>query len=494
VGGAGAARGVFRVPSGEASVESVAGSGTVAAAPTAAVPAGDRIPDFSSRPADVVLAGGEQPKAPARAPAPCPGEDLTIPACVKHGQRSGLDRLKVPPPAPPGLLAPLRQPDPVVAAAPPAATSAPVAAAPAPAASSVEATPPPPSVAAAPPPPATSPGDPDGDLVAVAPAAVPPTAPIVAPPPVSDVATSSATPSPEPAAEPTAPGAAPAPRRLRLVRDGLTADAVPEAESLRTPTRVELPAPPPEGPTASPAASPAAILEPPPIAGVSEPAVATPATPPPTAPSPSAPEPFVRPAPPPPASAAPSPAPVAVRPAPAPAPSTPPPSGSDSLATPPREFRFAVPRNKAVFDHAAALRAAPDDPSRPCWPTDLVRTAPASVVLSAGPRPAIVVFYDGGARASRLAAADLLPVVVELEAKVDLVLVDLTPGRKLSDDERKLVRRYYLGYVPTTVVLSAGRSRDEGGTAPSAPQERRILLLKSERVDPLLVKAAAETS
>ena len=85
--------------------------------------------------------------------------------------------------------------------------------------------------------------------------------------------------------------------------------------------------------------------------------------------------------------------------------------------------------------------------------------------------------YDETARASRLAAADLWPVVFELESRIDLVLVDLTPGtrRTPTDEERKLTRRYYLGYVPTTVVLTS---------------ERTPRLLKSERVDAALVRAA----
>jgi len=68
-------------------------------------------------------------------------------------------------------------------------------------------------------------------------------------------------------------------------------------------------------------------------------------------------------------------------------------------------------------------------------------------------------------------------VILAVEPRVDLVLVDLTPGprRALTDDERRLVRRYYLGYVPTTVVLSSDRT----------PR-----LLKSERVEPALVRAA----
>ena len=109
----------------------------------------------------------------------------------------------------------------------------------------------------------------------------------------------------------------------------------------------------------------------------------------------------------------------------------------------------------------------------------MVRTAPASTAFAKGDRPVLVVFYDDGARASRLAAADLWPVVLALEARIDVVPVDLTPGAKraLTDDERRLFRKYYLGYVPTTVVLSP---------------DRTLRLLKSERVDPALVRAALE--
>jgi hypothetical protein len=231
----------------------------------------------------------------------------------------------------------------------------------------------------------------------------------------------------EPTAAPETPGAAP--RRMRLVRDGLASDAVPSSDTgadLRAPART----PDPSAAEASPA------------------------------------------------------------PAPPPAPRGQIVHGDPPV--PPRSFTFQAPRQKAVHDHAQALRASPDDPSRPCWPADLVRRSPASTVLEAGERPAVIVFYDDTARASRLAAADLLPVVAELESRLDLVLVDLTPGRSLSEEERKLVRRYYLGYVPTTVVLSAGRPRVEGAPGAPAPQDRRIRLLKSERVDPAVVRAAVE--
>jgi hypothetical protein len=130
-----------------------------------------------------------------------------------------------------------------------------------------------------------------------------------------------------------------------------------------------------------------------------------------------------------------------------------------------------------VAKHVRALRANPDDATLPCWPKDLVRSVPAATALAKGERPVLVLFYDDAARSSRLAAADLWPVVLDVEARVDLVLIDLTPGPRLAitDDERRLVRRYYLGYVPTTVVLTS---------------ERTPRLLKSERVEPALVRAA----
>lgn len=154
-------------------------------------------------------------------------------------------------------------------------------------------------------------------------------------------------------------------------------------------------------------------------------------------------------------------------------------AGAGSPEKPGDEFRFTPPRERRVNEHVKALKANPDDVSFPCWPRDMVRTAPASTAFEKGDRPVLVVFYDDGARASRLAAADLWPVVLALEARIEFVPVDLTPGAKrgLTDDERRLFRKYYLGYVPTTVVLSP---------------DRTLRLLKSERVDPALVRAALE--
>jgi hypothetical protein len=387
-------------------------------------------------------------------------DDLTVPVAAKRDIRP-LPSGDIPPPTPPGLLPPVLLPEPEPA---PVAAAVPVpvdpAAAPAPEPAALEPASPPPAVEVEPP---------------AAPVALPEPAPATPPEP-APVASPSLDAAPSPTApaervstpvEPTSPpvfvgdpdgDAAPvpaadagatSPRRMRLLRDGLAADPAPPIDPEVTAPRPE---PPPEG------------EEPPGEAPAVEPVA--------QAPTPSAP----------------AAGPAAPRGEIVPPPESRPASGSSTEApSPPPAFRFEVPRRKAVADHAAALRAAPDDPSRTCWPRELVRTVPAASALGVGDRPAVVVFYDDSARASRLSAADLLPVVFDLEARADLVLVDLTPGRRLSDDERKLVRRYYLGYVPTTVVLSAGRS----GGAP-ALHERRIRLLKSERVDPGLVRAAVE--
>jgi hypothetical protein len=182
-------------------------------------------------------------------------------------------------------------------------------------------------------------------------------------------------------------------------------------------------------------------------------------------------------------------APSGVAPAAAPAPPAAPAADPASLGSPDGEepairpgadaFVFATPRAKRVDELVAALRRE-GEPARAAWPGDLVRSVPAATALAKGERATIVVFHDDTARASRLAAADLWPVVLELEARVDLVLVDLTPGsRALTDDEKGLVRKYYLGYVPTTVVLSP---------------ERAARLLKPGRVAAADVKAAALAS
>jgi hypothetical protein len=284
-------------------------------------------------------------------------------------------------------------------------------------------------------PPPASPGDPDA-------VPAPPARAVGGPDPVPSQPAAS---RPEASAAPTSPGARPEPPTSLaplpdLPEEPEAATEIGASEPIRDDVTVPDDAPAREVPAATPSFSPPAVV----------PAVGSAGGPPGPAPVPSA--------------ARPTPSPVAA------------PAGA------PREgFQFTPPptsREALVAAHVKALRADPEGRDRRCWPAELVRTVPAATALQKGARPALVVFYDDRAKASRLAAADLWPVVLEVESKVDLILVDLTPGgpRALSDDERRLVRRYYLGYVPTTVVLGSDR----------VPR-----LLKSERVDPALVRAAS---
>jgi len=202
---------------------------------------------------------------------------------------------------------------------------------------------------------------------------------------------------------------------------------------------------------------------------------------------------------------APEPAPVPAA-APAPAPAAPPapaaepervaPAFEEGLGSPDGDappvkpgvdsFVFATSRAKRVTELVDALRreaatgAGPASP-KTSWPDDLAQPVPAAKALARGERSVIVVFHDETSRASRLAAADLWPVLLDLDARFDLVLVDLTPGAKRgqSEEEKSLVRKYYLGYVPTTVVLSP---------------ERAARLLKPGRVDGSAVKSAVLAS
>ena len=85
-----------------------------------------------------------------------------------------------------------------------------------------------------------------------------------------------------------------------------------------------------------------------------------------------------------------------------------------------------------------------------------------------------MVFYDDSARASNLQAAELLPLLVSLRERVDVVPVDVGAASSWSPAQRKLVRTYYMSYVPTTVVLAPNR---------------KPLLLQYQRVSAAVVEA-----
>jgi hypothetical protein len=138
---------------------------------------------------------------------------------------------------------------------------------------------------------------------------------------------------------------------------------------------------------------------------------------------------------------------------------------------------FTPPAERQAQAHADRLRASPGDAALTGYPADIVTRASADVALAPGAKPVVVLFYADNARASHLQAAELLPLLVRWREKIDVVPVDVSAGAqpRWTPSERKLVRSYYLSYVPTTVVLST---------------ERKFLMLQYQRVSAPMVEAA----
>jgi hypothetical protein len=141
----------------------------------------------------------------------------------------------------------------------------------------------------------------------------------------------------------------------------------------------------------------------------------------------------------------------------------------------PDGFEFTPPDQKRAQAHADRLRAAPTDAALKGYPADLVPRARPEVALEPASKPVVVLFYDDGARASNLQAAELLPLLVRLRASIDVVPIDVAASSTLSAAEKKLVRTYYMAYVPTTVVLGPNR---------------KPILLQYQRVSAAVVEAA----
>ena len=133
------------------------------------------------------------------------------------------------------------------------------------------------------------------------------------------------------------------------------------------------------------------------------------------------------------------------------------------------------------MEHADRLRAQPSDASLQGYPEDLVRRADAGVALEGGSKPVLVLFYDNSARASHLQAAELLPLLVRLADRVDVVPVDVAAASTLSEPQKRLVRRYYMAYVPTTVLLAADATR-------------KPLMVQYQRVSAQAVEAAVKAA
>jgi hypothetical protein len=140
-------------------------------------------------------------------------------------------------------------------------------------------------------------------------------------------------------------------------------------------------------------------------------------------------------------------------------------------------FTFSGTPEQRAQDHANRLLAAPEDPNVHGYPAEVVRRADAAVALEPGTKPVVIVFYDDTARASNLQAAEFLPVLAKHREAVDLVAIDVAAKDRWTPAEKKLVRNFYVAYVPTTVVL--------------APP-RKPLLLKYQRISGATLDATLE--
>ena len=260
---------------------------------------------------------------------------------------------------------------------------------------------------------------PTGPSVPFAPQAAPPSAPLPALPPLPG------TPEPDEDLYPTAPVEAPP-----GTSPAATPSGVPEPED---PWSVRPPAPGPPEPSWLPG-GPVALPPPPP--GV-------PGVPPSYEPPPSAPT----------------------------APEAPPATG------PGGEMRYPEAPPVELEAHVRKLLGNPGDPRLPGYPARLLPRADAEVALDAGRRPVAILFYDDGAKASALQAAEFLPVLRRYADRIDMVPIDVKASASWSDAERQLVKTYYMAVVPTTVVLSA---------------DRRPLLLQFQRISAATLEATFE--
>ena len=126
----------------------------------------------------------------------------------------------------------------------------------------------------------------------------------------------------------------------------------------------------------------------------------------------------------------------------------------------PREAGLSMggPRVEQARAHASRLRANPSDARIGGYPRSLLERARPRTALEPGHKPVVIVFYDDASRASNLQAGDILPALVAEQNRVDVVVINVSRGHERTDDETDVVKPYYPGSVPATVVLSASRA------------------------------------
>ena len=120
-------------------------------------------------------------------------------------------------------------------------------------------------------------------------------------------------------------------------------------------------------------------------------------------------------------------------------------------------MKFPSPAKDAK-EHARRLLQAPGSPKVMGYPPGILSRTDASVGLEKGHRPAVLLFYDNASRSSDLQAAEFLPLLVTYADRVDMIPIDVNASNAWTPAERKLIRKYYMAVVPTTVVLAGDRS------------------------------------
>ncbi len=132
------------------------------------------------------------------------------------------------------------------------------------------------------------------------------------------------------------------------------------------------------------------------------------------------------------------------------------------------------------------------------YPSDLLAHDDAGMALTPGTKPALVVFFDDGSRASDLQAARLLPMIARLRSHIVFVPLDRSANAPQTHGGNELARRY-LGSdvgrgptVPTLAVLDKDRKTRlfRPGMTEAAPVEAVLRSL----IGPIVDKPAEPTA
>ena len=109
-----------------------------------------------------------------------------------------------------------------------------------------------------------------------------------------------------------------------------------------------------------------------------------------------------------------------------------------------------------AFEHTTRLMDDPGNAAIAGYPAEILPTDPPGHALTPGKKPAVLVFFNDGVRASDLQAARLLSLLVRYRAQIDFVAVDRGSGAARTGGGEELAGRY-LDRIPTVVLLNSER-------------------------------------